>query len=43
MMAGPTSECVRTISLADGTTYLAVVLVVVVAASLLSFRRRDLP
>ena len=43
MMDGPTSECVRTITAGAGTSYIAVVLAVVVAASVLSFRRRDLP
>ena len=35
--------CLQTLSLGAGSTYLAVVLVVVVAASLWSFRSRDLP
>ncbi len=43
MVDGASSTCLRTISLGDGAVYLAVVLVVVVAASLLSFKRRDLP
>ena len=33
----------RTITLADGSLYLGVVLALVVAASLWSFQRRDLP
>lgn len=43
MMGGPTDACQRTISLGQGATYLAVVLAVVAATSLMSFRRRDLP
>ena len=37
------ASCMRTISLVDGSLYLGVVLVVVAAASLWSFQRRDLP
>lgn len=43
MMMGDADPCTHTISLGAGATYVAVVLVVVVVASLLSFRRRDLP
>ncbi|KRE96243.1 hypothetical protein ASG76_04200 [Nocardioides sp. Soil774] len=37
------ASCMRTITLVDGSLYLGVVLAVVVAASLWSFQRRDLP
>lgn len=43
MVVGGSDPCTQTISLGAGSAYLAVVLVVVVAASVLSFRRRDLP
>ncbi|RYB89050.1 hypothetical protein EUA06_18285 [Nocardioides glacieisoli] len=43
MVQGGTDPCTQTISLGAGATYLAVVLAVVVVASLVSFRRRDLP
>lgn len=43
MVRGDANPCAQTISLGAGSAYLAVVLVVVVAASVLSFRRRDLP
>ena len=43
MVRGDANPCAETISLGAGATYLAVVLAVVVAASVMSFRRRDLP
>lgn len=43
MIEGQVNPCLRTISLGAGSAYLAVVLAVVVALSLVSFQRRDLP
>ena len=43
MVQGGANPCTHTISLGAGATYLAVVLAVVVVASVMSFRRRDLP
>ena len=43
MAEGGNSPCLEAISLGAGSAYLAVVLAVVVAASLASFQRRDLP
>ena len=43
MIEGQANPCLRTISLEAGSAYLAVVLAVVVVASVVSFQRRDLP
>ncbi len=43
MVEGQVNPCLQTISLGAGSAYIAVVLVLVVAASLASFRSRDLP
>ena len=43
MVQGGANPCTETISLGAGATYLGVVLAVVAVASLVSFRRRDLP